>query len=138
MAFSRTCCPPCAESCLFALCVITDFSQKGFELGSRTGSLCCSRRAPSKLWGECRTNTEISCGAGARNSIGHQPTGRERTKENAHSSIFNAIVSREIWFTNLVFIFYPETHWYFQPANAGSVRGGVGAAETCPTLLAEH
>lgn len=110
----------CAESCLFALCVITGFSQRGFELGNRTGSLCCRRRAPSKLRGECRANTEISCGAGARNGIGHQLMGRKRTKENAHCSIFNAIVSREIWFTNLVFIFFPETRWYSQPASPGS------------------
>lgn len=79
MVFSRICCAPCAESCLVVLRVTADFSQKGFELGNRAGS----HRAPSKLRGERRINNEISYRAGTRSNTGHQPVGRERTKENA-------------------------------------------------------
>lgn len=69
---------------------------------------------------------------------GTSPWGeRGQRKMHVTSSIFNTIISREIWFTNLVFFFFlmfPKIHQYFWLAGAGIDSSPAGEAEPCPTL----
>lgn len=73
---------PCAQSCLFVLCVTADFSQKGSELGKGAGSHSLRHRAPSELEGELGINNKISYRVGTRNN--HRPAAYGERKDKGN------------------------------------------------------